>query len=150
MIFVYTDGATSRNGEIDAVGGWAFIILNEKKEIIHQKSGSVKYATNNICEMMAIISACNYLDSYFPQENFIIYSDSAYIVNCYLQKWYRKWQFNGWLTSKNTKVLNQPLWEKLIIYFEKTTFDFKKVKGHANDEFNKLVDKLAVEAKGKC
>ena len=145
----YTDGATSNNGYSNSQGGWAFIIIKDN-EIIYKNNGSIKNSTNNICELTAVIKACEYLEKYYPLENNIIYTDSAYIANCYIQKWYKKWISNNWLTSKKTKVLNQSLWESLIPYFEKNNFNFEKVKGHADDKFNKIVDGLAVEAKKLC
>ena len=33
MIRIYTDGATSSNGKADAVGGWAYLILNDNIKI---------------------------------------------------------------------------------------------------------------------
>ena len=50
MIKIYTDGATSSNGKANAIGGWAYIILNDNNEIIEKNSGHIEKATNNICE----------------------------------------------------------------------------------------------------
>ena len=149
-MIAYTDGATSNNGSNYAVGGWAFVIVNNNNSVIDFKKGKLVPTTNNICELTAIINACIYLDYKYPSEEHIIYTDSAYVVNCYKQKWYKKWQENGWITSKKTAVLNQSLWEKLIPFFEKENFTFEKVKGHFNNNFNNLADKLAVEAKQQC
>lgn len=77
-----------------------------------------------------------------------IYSDSAYIINCITQKWYKKWQTNGWRNSKKEPVANRELWERLIPYFENPRFSFEKVKGHSGEkDWNDYVDRLAVEAK---
>jgi ribonuclease HI len=77
----------------------------------------------------------------------VVYSDSAYVINCYKQKWYKKWQVNGWINSKKQPVANKELWEQLIPYFENPFFSFEKVAGHADNKYNNLVDEMAVKAK---
>ena len=57
MIEVYTDGATSNNGYENAIGGAAWVILQENI-IIDSGSKNIKNATNNICELEAIIEGC--------------------------------------------------------------------------------------------
>ena len=148
---IYTDGATSGNGYEGAQGGWAWLLLDEQEKIILKTAGHLNNATNNICELTAVIDACHYahykINSTDPNPTFTIYSDSAYIINCYKEKWYKKWQKNGWFNSKKQPVANKELWEHLIPFFEDSRFSFEKVKGHADDEYNNLVDRLAVEAK---
>lgn len=77
----------------------------------------------------------------------IVYSDSAYIINCYKQKWYNKWQINDWKNSKKEPVANKELWEQLIPYFDNVMFSFEKVPGHAGHVYNEMVDQMAVQAK---
>lgn len=77
---IYTDGATSNNGYNDAIGGWAFVVADESNT---NDKGFVKNATNNICELLAIINACKFAEKI--NEPIIIYSDSAYCINCYVQ-----------------------------------------------------------------
>lgn len=145
---IYTDGAISNNGQKNATGGWAFLALDDFDNEIHREKGKVESATNNICELTAVLKGCEYsLGSRAGSEKVVVFSDSAYIVNCYKDKWYKKWKENGWLTSKKTPVLNRTLWEQLIPYFDDPLFDFKKVKGHSTNQFNNIVDQMAVEAK---
>lgn len=143
----YCDGATSNNGYEGAVGGWAFVVLTPEDKIVEQGFGKIPDATNNICELTAAIKACEVLKTYLTLESHVIYSDSAYIVNCYKDKWYKKWKRNGWKNSKKEEVANRELWEKLIPFFEDPLFVFEKVKGHNGDEWNEYVDKMAVYAK---
>ena len=150
MIKIYTDGATSGNGKADAIGGWAYIVLSDNNEIISQNSGHITKATNNICELTAILMGCEAVKD--TTEAVTIYSDSAYCINCYQDQWYLKWQKNGWLNSKKQPVANRELWEKLIYYFDDSRFSFKKVKGHSGNAteaayWNELVDKMAVAAR---
>ena len=77
-----------------------------------------------------------------------LYSDSAYLINCYKPNWWKNWRANGWKNSKKEPVANQDLWEKLIYFFMKAPgYDFIKVKGHAGNTYNEMVDDLAVAAK---
>lgn len=149
-MIAYTDGATSNNGYDGAQGGWAFIIVYGNS-IIYECSGHIENTTNNICELTAIIEACKearHIDKISGISTFhVIYSDSAYCINCYKQKWYKKWQRNGWLNSKKQPVANRELWEQLIPFFENPHFEFRKVEGHSTNEYNNYVDKLAVAAK---
>lgn len=144
-MIIYTDGATSNNGYDNSIGGWAFVVVDEGK-VISEDSGKILNSTNNICELVAVIKACQSVD---PSYCYTIFSDSAYIINCYKQKWYKRWQQNGWLNSKNQPVANKEFWEQLIPFFEKENFIFEKVSGHSGDFYNELVDKMAVKAKEK-
>ncbi len=153
MIKIYTDGATSDNGKADAVGGYAWAILDNEDNLLFYDSGCVKNATNNICELLAIINGCEKALTIIKEfDSVIVYSDSAYCINCKKQNWYKNWQNNGWKNSKKQPVANQDLWERLIPFFEDTRFTFEKVKGHADDKtihskWNNFVDDLAVKAK---
>lgn len=154
----YTDGAVTGNGTENAYGGWAYVILLEEHEsllcddVIHGDSSYVDKATNQICELIAVIEACKYIESQSRENIFFphtIYSDSAYVINCYKQSWWKNWEINGWKNSKKEPVANKELWEELIPYFQNPSFNFEKVKGHSNNEWNNLVDELAVKAKQK-
>lgn len=158
----YTDGAVTGNGTENAYGGWAYVIMASESDgwnnndndytYITAKSGYVDKATNQICELMAVIEACKWIEKecsttpFFPHT---IYSDSAYVINCYKQNWWKNWEMNGWRNSKKEPVANKELWEELIPYFQNPSFSFEKVKGHANNEGNNLADELAVKAKQK-
>lgn len=149
---IYTDGATSNNGYENSYGGWAWILI-EGDTLLLRNSGFIDKATNNICELTAIAEACERAAREIePEDKVIVYSDSAYCVNCYVQKWYKRWMINGWKTSKKEPVANKELWKRLIPFFEKENFTFFKVKGHSGNKekhgyWNDIVDKMAVEAK---
>jgi ribonuclease HI len=145
-MIVYTDGATSNNGYEGARGGWAYVVLEEDK-IIKEESGYVPEATNNRCELIALINACKAICNIWGEH--IIYSDSAYCVRCWKEKWYERWERNGWKTSNKTPVANQELWRELIPFFRNSLLKFEKVSGHSGNKWNEYVYKLAVEAKGK-
>ena len=42
---------------------------------------------------------------------------------------------------------NKQYWELLIPYFDHPQFNFIKIKGHSDNEYNNLADKIAVAAR---
>ncbi|MEG1537293.1 MAG: RNase H family protein, partial [Clostridiales bacterium] len=75
-----------------------------------------------------------------------LYSDSAYLINAFLQKWLINWQKNGWQNSKKAPVENQDLWRELLRLTKIHQVDWHKVKGHAGDANNEICDNLARQA----
>lgn len=144
---IYTDGSTRKNGAKDAIGGWAYAIYRDGVLVDHD-SGVELNTTNQRMELTAAIKAlCNSAEmTYVEGGDCIVFSDSAYLVNCYQQQWWINWNKNGWINSKKQPVANRELWEQLIPDFKNPHITFKKVKGHADDMRNNFVDKLAQEA----
>jgi ribonuclease HI len=142
---IYSDGSTRNNGRADAVGAWAYVVLSEGKKIYEDCRVEVG-TTNQRMELIAAAEALEYLfhsHLAIPFDRVVVYTDSAYLHNCYTQKWYRNWQMNGWRNTKKEPVANQDLWERLVHFFEAPEVEFVKVKGHANNEWNNYVDGLA-------
>ena len=146
-IKLYCDGAASNNGKENAIGGWAFVII-KNDEIVYSESGKEIGATNQMMELQAMIAGCEYIRNHHLEECLVdIYSDSAYIINCFNQNWWCNWEKNDWKNSKKEPVANKELWELLIPSFKKINYTFNKVKGHDGDPNNEYVDKLAVQAR---
>lgn len=149
MIFeVYTDGSTKNNGYENSVGGWAYSV-SEGGHHITCDCGAELNTTNQRMELTAAIKALEYVmyELAIPNlDKVVIYTDSAYLHNCYTQKWYINWKKNGWKNAKKQPVANQDLWEELIRWFETPEIEFIKVKGHADNEKNNFVDNLAQNA----
>lgn len=146
---IYCDGSTRNNGYENAVGAWAYVVLNDKEEIVHQDCMSVKGATNQQMELVAAAEAIEYLfekELAVPFDTVNVYTDSAYLHNCYTQKWYKSWQMNGWKNSKKQPVANKELWERLIQWFEMPEINFIKTRGHAGVKWNEYVDTMAQSA----
>ena len=144
-IEVYTDGSCKKLG-LKTFGAWAFVIVKDNK-VIAYNSGSVNDSTNQQMELLAAIEALKVVETFREKdENVILYSDSAYLINCYSQRWFDTWKSNGWRNAKNQAVANQELWVQLVPYFERFGFAFKKVKGHADNIFNNRCDEMAQRA----
>ncbi len=70
-------------------------------------------------------------------------SDSAYVVNCFRDRWWEGWQRNGWKNASKQPVANRDLWERLIAETERHEVIWHKVKGHSGEALNERVDGLA-------
>lgn len=112
---------------------------NHRKEL----SGADENTTNNRMELTAVIEALQQLKEACKVR---LYSDSAYVVNCFRQGWIKNWQKNGWLNSKKQPVENRDLWMKLLKLMEMHDVEYIKVKGHSDNEWNNHCDRLAREA----
>lgn len=137
-VIIYTDGACSGN---PGAGGWGSILMykNTKKEI----SGGKENTTNNVMELTAVIEGIKLLK--FPCK-VKLYSDSAYVVNAFNQKWIYGWLKNGWKNASKEPVKNKELWQELYNLTKIHDVEFIKVKGHADNEFNNRCDELARNA----
>ncbi|HEV8065435.1 MAG TPA: ribonuclease H [Acidimicrobiales bacterium] len=136
LTVVYTDGACLGN---PGPGGWAWALGPT-----HYRSGNERQTTNQRMELTAVLRALQELDG--PVQ---VVSDSTYVVNCFRDKWWRGWRSRGWRNSKGMAVANRDLWEPLIsivVDLRPADVSFKWVKGHATNEGNNLVDRLANEA----
>ena len=134
-VILYTDGACSGN---PGPGGWGSILVYKGKEKV--MSGGMKETTNNRMEILAVIEGLKCLKEPCKVE---ICSDSAYVVNTFLQGWLENWIKNDWKTSSNKQVQNVDLWKELIALLNKHEVHWNKVKGHADNELNNRCDALA-------
>ncbi|WP_138755824.1 ribonuclease HI [Paenibacillus sinopodophylli] len=137
-VMIYTDGACSGN---PGPGGWGAVLFFG----VHQKeiSGGEKYTTNNRMEIQAVIEGLSILKEPCLVK---VYSDSAYVVNCFQKGWIKGWLRNGWKNSKQEPVENQELWKALWELMKKHNVEYIKVKGHSDNEWNNRCDELAREA----
>ena len=126
-VTIYTDGACSGN---PGPGGWgAILMLGENRKEI---SGGSENTTNNIMELTAVIEALKILKRPCKVN---IYSDSAYVVNAFLQKWIYGWMKKGWKTAGGDPVKNKELWQELYSLTKTHDVTFNKVKGHADTKW---------------
>ncbi len=140
MVKIYTDGSCPKN-DGKHPGGWAAVIIVDG--IQNEISGGQQKTTNNRMEMQAAISGLEFLTEKSEVE---IFSDSAYLINCFLKGWYKNWQKNGWLNSQGNTVENKDLWETLLDLSNKHTITWTKVKGHSDNVLNNRCDELAGKA----
>ncbi|MBR7188494.1 MAG: ribonuclease HI [Clostridia bacterium] len=135
QVIIYTDGACSGN---PGPGGWGAILIYKEKKL--ELSGYEAHTTNNRMELLAPIEALSRLKEPCAVD---VYSDSAYLVNAFRQRWLENWQRNGWRKSDKKPVENQDLWQELLKYVEIHAITWHKVKGHADNPLNNRCDELA-------
>lgn len=134
-VTIYTDGACSGN---PGPGGWGAILMYNdiKKEI----SGGENPTTNNKMELTAAIEALLVLKKPCEVD---LYSDSAYLINCFKNGWLKAWKEKNWVNSKKEPVKNIDLWSKLDELSTIHKINWIKVKGHADNIYNNRCDELA-------
>ncbi len=137
---VYTDGACSGN---PGPGGWGWAVAPAGEPC---GSGGDNHTTNQRMELLAVLEALRSLGVGSEAGPVLVVSDSTYVVNCFRDRWYVKWQANGWHTTAKKPVANADLWRPLIELFEANPVTFGWVKGHSGDVMNDRVDALAVAA----
>ena len=135
-IRVYTDGACSGN---PGPGGWAAIVIDDGHE--RELAGGETSTTNQRMELRAAIEGLSAIDG--RDRAVALYSDSAYVVNCFRDKWYVRWRQNGWRNVQKKPVENRDLWEALIALAERHEVSWHKVAGHSGDPLNERADRLA-------
>ena len=137
-VTIYTDGACSGN---PGKGGWGAVLIYNDVE--KQISGASNETTNNIMELTAAIEALKLLKRPCKVQ---LYSDSAYLVNGFTKGWIENWQKNGWKTADKKEVKNKELWAQLYDFSRVHEIEWIKVKGHSDNEYNNICDRLAVKA----
>ena len=136
MIEVFTDGACAGN---PGPGGWAWAVAPDGSPC---GSGGAAHTTNQRMEVQAVLEALLALEG-----EITIVSDSTYVVNCFRDRWWAKWERNGWRNSQKQPVANTDLWIPLIELVKQRQPVFRWVKGHSGNRMNDLVDQLAVAAR---
>jgi len=135
LVEIHTDGACSGN---PGPGGWGAILRHGDYE--REISGGEAHTTNQRMELRAAIEALRALRK---PSRVRLHSDSAYLINCFKQRWHDNWARNGWLTKQKTPVTNRDLWEELVRLSAIHDIEWVKVAGHSGDELNERADELA-------
>jgi ribonuclease HI len=139
-VVLYTDGACAGN---PGPGGWAAIIIDGGQE--RTVAGSEPRTTNQRMELMAAIEG---LVAIAGRRRVQLFTDSAYVMNCFRDRWYDRWERSGWIGAGKQPVSNRDLWERLIAETRRHDVIWNKVRGHSGDPLNERVDKLARGAIG--
>ena len=137
-VTLYTDGACSGN---PGPGGWAALLVEDGAERI--VSGAEPHTTNQRMELRAAIEG---LAAVAGRRTVHVFTDSSYVMNCFRDRWWEKWERNGWLGSTRQPVTNRDLWERLIAETRRHAVTWHKVKGHSGHPLNDRVDLLARQA----
>jgi ribonuclease HI len=134
-VILYTDGACSGN---PGPGGWAALLIDDGRERI--VSGAESHTTNQRMELTAALEG---LAAVPAPRTVQLFTDSSYVMNCFRDRWWARWEANGWLGAAKQPVANRDLWERLLAQTRRQKVVWHKVKGHAGDPLNERVDALA-------
>ncbi len=136
MITIYTDGSSRGN---PGPGGWGAIIMDEVRAV--ELGGREDHTTNNRMELMGAIKALEFVDTLEP-EPIELHTDSEYVMKG-MNEWVAGWQKRGWRTAAKKPVLNQDLWQQLILAADSKEISWKYVAGHSGHEHNERCDEIA-------
>ena len=137
MIYVFTDGACSNNGKINAKASIGIYFKdNDPRNISRRIKGK---QTNNTAELSAVIEVFSILQNeIFSGEDIIIYSDSEYTIRCsgdYGEKCKKKqWK------NKKGYIPNHELVQEIYELFQKyPNVSIHYIAAHTGwtDEFSK-------------
>lgn len=130
---IWTDGSALANPR--GAMGWAWADEDGRHD-----SGGARMGTNQIGELCAVLQA---LVSH-PRGELLIITDSEYALNC-STRWAKAWEGNGWRTRDGRPVKNGDLVRaiRFLITRRADPVHFSWTKGHAGNEGNELVDRLA-------
>ena len=150
-IELWTDGSCNNNVKHinSGYGGWAFIVKDEDGNQLHWDAGYDIETTSSRMEQTAVLEGLKYLSEKYKNDSvkIEIFSDSAYVVNCFKDRWFERWFDDNFLGIKN-----EDLWRELLSFRGNRKFkmSFNHVKGHSGIEDNEMVDFLAGEARKYC
>jgi ribonuclease HI len=148
-VSIWTDGSNDKQGH----GGAAAVCVaaNGKRHI--ETYGEMSGATNQTMELMAAIIGLKRLwwdadplkaARKRSKKTIVIYSDSAYLVNCFNDDWIASWVQRSWRKGDGKPVANRALWETLeALVVEYKVVKFVLIKGHAGNVNNELADRHA-------
>ena len=123
---IYADGSCRGN---PGNGGYAFsFYIKDEQEWFLFGRGNKENTTNNQMELLSVIKSLEELEAKKMKfKTITVCSDSAYVVNGFLENWIDKWEENNWKTNKGLSVLNQEYWKRLKRLVESNKVNFKKI-----------------------
>lgn len=144
-VTIWTDGSAW-----EGFGGAAAVCVSQSGKRHIETYAEMKGATNQTMELMGAIIGlrrCWYDPDPLASgrkrrsKRVLIYSDSAYLTNCFIQGWIPNWRRRGWRKADGKPVANRALWETLdtlvIMYKE---VKFIHIRGHSGNKNNELAD----------
>ena len=150
MKLFYCDGSTRGKNQkgADNIGGWGVVCFNiidsVDWELESFDCNTTEGTTNNREELKAMLYCLSSVLQDYPNEQCIIYSDSAYVVNM-CNSWIDGWAANNWKNSKKQTVENLDLVKNIYEILQKFFVrpNIQKCEGHIGDLGNELADALA-------
>ena len=145
---IYTDGSCHTQ---HCIGAWASIIFLANEKII--LSGTENNTTHNRMEILAVITAVEYILNKHPQIKEIrLVSDSQYVIGLIDRQ--AKFIKSNFKTKAGSDIRNVDLVKTLLALANRISIEFIKIKAHQketetanyNIEVDKICRKLVREA----
>jgi ribonuclease HI len=137
--FIETDGACSGN---PGPGGWGFIISQGTAKI--EAYGAEGSTTNDEMELRAIDEALKFFGNVGGYA--VIESDSQGCLDVMLGRG-DKWEADNWTRLDGSPAKNRELVSSITARIKSFNVEYRKVKGHNNDQWNDAVDALGVRGR---
>ena len=133
-IEIWTDGSCIGNPGPMGIG--VVMRFDGKLRTISKALGP---GTNNRAEILAVIHALRNLPCRFEEADVTLYTDSALIYG---------WLMQGWKVKTNRELVGQ----MKVLAAMCRSFNVKKVRGHAGEQYNEMANDLAQKAarSGEC
>lgn len=144
-VILFTDGSSRGN---PGPGGWGAVMVYPDSHgvlRVDELGGREDVTTNNRMEISAVAEGLMHIDGFYENLDdirFIVYIDSAYVVNG-ATKWIHGWRKSNWISSTKEPVKNKDLWEELAIAIEGKNIEWRLVPGHAGVPGNERCDIIA-------
>lgn len=152
---LFCDGACRGNGQVGAIGGWAWALWTGPaagEPVAHGAArlgtGPGILATNQRAELTALLEAMRYLQRTGAAAT--IYTDSMYALNC-ASKWGPGWKRAAWRRASGEPLQNLDLIKPLVDLWQTGRWPLVHVYGHQKGNGwqaygNNWVDQAAVAA----
>ena len=132
-VTIYSDGACLPN---PGPGGWAVLLRSGKNEKV--LTGSEVQTTNNRMELIAALQGLQALKQPCEVD---FYTDSQYLHHG-IDEWLPRWRARNW-KRKDGALANVDLWQALDSAIQRHVIHWHWVRGHAGNQDNERVDRLA-------
>src|SRR5437879_9025038 len=92
---------------------------------------------------MELMAAIEGLAAVAPDHRVHLHTDSAYVMNCFRDRWYERWERGGWLGTNRKPVTSRDLWERLIAETRRHDVVWAKVNGHSGHPLHDRVGRAS-------
>lgn len=134
---VYIDGSKTNQGD-DNIGGWAFVIVDDKNNIVKKNYGKIGPGLPNpsVAELEALYQALKWINKSGEKSSYHFITDYEVIKGCLEGDYKRSGNRGYW-------DVIEPLCNKMV-----GLISIEHMKSHSKDEtedayYNNMVDKLA-------
>jgi ribonuclease HI len=141
-LHIYADGSFDAASQS---GGWAFVVMEAGRQA-HVANGATSGCSNNSLEVLSVLNAISWIETYAPTLPVIVWTDSAHVVEgC--SRWRLIWRGNDWKRIRSNSherrraIPDVKLWQQLDIFLERNPqIRIELCKGHSGIPGNDHAD----------